>query len=120
MRNHLTPAGIRERLEYLRTQLRGECISYGELVELQDLALHIDPHDTELLEAAGVPENHAEVVSCNQCQMLSINGTPCHETGCPNEGKRWEDGEWVRYVECFECGFDVRAGEACDCQTEED
>lgn len=44
------------RLEYLRSQLRAECISYGELCELQSLAEHIDPGDVELLEAAGVPE----------------------------------------------------------------
>jgi len=44
------------RLEYLRGELRAECISYGELHELQSLAKHIDPHDVELLEAAGVSE----------------------------------------------------------------
>jgi len=21
---------------------------------------------------------------CNQCEMLTINGVACHETGCPN------------------------------------
>jgi hypothetical protein len=47
---------IRERLEALRTELRAERISYGELVELQSLSEHIDPEDVELLEAAGVPE----------------------------------------------------------------
>lgn len=47
---------IRLRLEYMRTQLRAEKISYGELVELQGLAEHIEPGDVELLEAAGVPE----------------------------------------------------------------
>ena len=46
----------RKRLEYLRTQLRAECISYDELHELQSLAKHIDAGDVELLEAAGVPE----------------------------------------------------------------
>ena len=48
---------IKERLEYLRQELRAERISYGELAELQSLAQHIEPGDTELLEAAGVPEN---------------------------------------------------------------
>lgn len=47
---------IKDRLEYLRGELRAERISLGELAELQDLAPHIDPADTELLEAAGVPE----------------------------------------------------------------
>ena len=52
-------ATTRERLEYLRGELRAERISYGELAELQSLAPHIDPADTELLEAAGVPEKPA-------------------------------------------------------------
>ncbi len=46
----------KQRLEYLRDQLRAECISWGELAELQSLADHIEPGDVELLEAAGVPE----------------------------------------------------------------
>jgi hypothetical protein len=45
-----------ERLEYLRTQIRAECISFAEIVELQSLAGEIDPGDVELLEWAGVPE----------------------------------------------------------------
>lgn len=45
------------RLEYLRGELRAGRISYGEIAELQSLAKHIDAGDTELLEAAGVPEN---------------------------------------------------------------
>lgn len=51
---------IRERLEYLRTELREERISYGELAELQSLIPYIDEGDTELLEAAGVPENNTQ------------------------------------------------------------
>ena len=47
---------IKIRLEELRTELQNECISYGELFELQSLAEHIEPGDVELLEAAGVPE----------------------------------------------------------------
>ncbi len=34
---------------------------------------------------------------CTQCQMLMINGIPCHETGCP---EAWKD----KYYECSECG----------------
>jgi len=47
---------ITNRLEYLRGELRGENISYGELAELQSLIPYIDKNDVELLEAAGVPE----------------------------------------------------------------
>lgn len=50
------PAYIADRLEYLRGELRGERISYGEIAELQSLAKYIEPGDVELLEAAGVPE----------------------------------------------------------------
>ena len=44
------------RLEYLRTELRAERISWGELAELESLVPWINPSDLELLEAAGVPE----------------------------------------------------------------
>lgn len=47
---------IKQRLEELRTELRAERISYGELVELQSLVPFIEQGDKELLEAAGVPE----------------------------------------------------------------
>lgn len=52
----MTTKTIKKRLEVLRTELRAERISYGELHELQGLAQHIDSGDVELLEAAGVPE----------------------------------------------------------------
>tara|TARA_R110000803_G_scaffold88299_1_gene155294 strand:- start:167 stop:334 length:168 start_codon:yes stop_codon:yes gene_type:complete len=48
---------IKKRLEELRTELRNECISYGELGELASLAEFIEEDDVELLQAAGVPEN---------------------------------------------------------------
>lgn len=54
-----TTKKIKARLEYLRRELRGERISYGELAELADLKDHIEPGDVELLEAAGVPEEEA-------------------------------------------------------------
>lgn len=47
---------VKQRLEYLREELRDGTMSYGELAELQDLAEYIEPGDVELLEAAGVPE----------------------------------------------------------------
>jgi hypothetical protein len=46
-----------DRLAYLRAEIDAERISYGEIMELQSLAKHIDPKDTILLEWAGVPEN---------------------------------------------------------------
>lgn len=54
---------------------------------------------------------------CDSCEMLSINGIPCHETGCPNSRKTWDADrqEWVLYVPCFICGFDVEQGTVCGC-----
>lgn len=57
---------IRGRLEYLREQIRGECISMGEIAELQGLAEQIDPGDVELLEWAGVPEYPEPCEACGK------------------------------------------------------
>lgn len=48
---------IEQKLDYIRTQIEQECISYGEIVELQSLVEYINPGDTLLLEWAGVPEH---------------------------------------------------------------
>lgn len=47
---------IKDRLEYLRGEIRAERINYGEIAELQSLKAHIEPDDVELLEWAGVEE----------------------------------------------------------------
>jgi hypothetical protein len=47
---------IKKRLEYLRGEIEKECISYGEIAELQGLAQYIDKGDVLLLEWAGVKE----------------------------------------------------------------
>jgi hypothetical protein len=54
---------------------------------------------------------------CDQCEALMINGTFCHETGCPNQRKTFvaERGEWVLFVACRDCGYSVESGTACDC-----
>jgi hypothetical protein len=46
----------KKRLEELRTELRREMISTGELVELQGLSKYIDKDDVELRQAAGLSE----------------------------------------------------------------
>lgn len=43
-------------------------------------------------------------MTCDRCDMVSINGIPCHETGCPNAKKEWNGEEWVKMFECIECG----------------
>jgi hypothetical protein len=42
-------------------------------------------------------EDYEARIKCGQCQMLSINGMACHETGCPNSNKTWsvEENDWV-------------------------
>ena len=47
---------IMKRLEYIRTEIKAERISYSEITELQSLVKYIKPGDVELLEWAGVPE----------------------------------------------------------------
>jgi hypothetical protein len=54
--NRDTDPEIIERLDYFRTQIHLERISYAEIGELGALADHIDASDTVLLEWAGVPE----------------------------------------------------------------
>jgi hypothetical protein len=56
-----------------------------------------------------------KAITCNSCEMLSINGCATHEHGCPNTNARWDSlhGEWVRVRECFECGCGVEEGEIC-------
>ena len=58
-------------------------------------------------------------INCDQCDMMSINGVACHETGCPNGRKTWVEARgWVLYLDCFECGCPVEDGEVCGCQEE--
>jgi len=55
---------------------------------------------------------------CDQCQAANINGVFAHEAGCPNGKKTWQEERqaWVRYVDCFDCGYPVEVGEVCDCR----
>jgi len=39
--------------------------------------------------------------TCDSCQMVTIQGLPCHETGCPDA---WRD-EWR---DCYNCGCEFR------------
>ncbi len=58
-------------------------------------------------------------MNCDQCSAAMINGTFCHEHGCPNAKKTWvpDREQWVRFVECHECGAEIEVGESCDCLT---
>ncbi len=61
-------SGLNERLEYLRGAIEKECISWGELMELQGLAEEglIPDGDVVLLEWAGVPEFGEERVAASR------------------------------------------------------
>lgn len=48
---------------------------------------------------------------CDQCEMLSINGHACHESGCPNRRARWDGETWIKQRVCFDCGCTVDASE---------
>jgi DNA repair ATPase RecN len=48
-----TMQAIKDRLKYLRGEIEAERISYGEIVELQELASYIDPSDTLLMQWTG-------------------------------------------------------------------
>ena len=52
---------------------------------------------------------------CDQCEILSINGLPCHVTGCPNANARWDadSSQWVKQRKCFDCGYTVDADDPC-------
>ncbi|MFA5375932.1 MAG: hypothetical protein WC455_09335 [Dehalococcoidia bacterium] len=68
------PEDIKGRLEYLRSQIRAECISYEEISELQSLAEHIDPDDVELAQWAGIPEFEEEVLTLTDVVTGINNG----------------------------------------------
>lgn len=74
------------RLEYLREQIENECISYGEIAELQSLVEYIEEDDVVLLEWAGVPENKEKMFS--YCEKA-------------DKDTEWKliDGAWL----CLEC-----------------
>lgn len=45
------------------------------------------------------------IASCDYCAATVVNGTPCHEIGCPDEHIDLRTGIG-KLVECFECGWD--------------
>ena len=57
----------------------------------------------------------ARTMRCDSCELLSINGVACHETGCRNARARWDSqsSSWVRQYTCFTCGYAADAGSEC-------
>lgn len=70
---------ITERLESIRRSIEDECVSYGEIAELQSLVEHIDPGDILLLQWAGVPEfeelhegyDESHGPDCKECDRIA-------------------------------------------------
>jgi hypothetical protein len=76
----------KERLEEIREELNDESISYGELVELQELTEFIEEDDVQLLEAAGVPEfEEVPTMSEEQIEMVKEEHGII-EKGNPDDG----------------------------------
>jgi hypothetical protein len=69
---------------------------------------------SETDDASNWPD-YPQPIRCDQCEMLSINGIACHETGCPNMGARWdkESDTWIKQRKCFDCGCTVDADDTC-------
>lgn len=89
---------IKDRLEYIRGELRAEKISYSELAELQILSKYIDKSDMELLEAAGVPEFKEEKgekqkgeqpKKCNYCGYATASQNGFCGDACKSEHENW-------------------------------
>jgi hypothetical protein len=59
---------------------------------------HYDANDTKLAS------NSAKMIKsaggCDQCNMVRINGIPCHEQGCPNQEHK---------CKCDICGYDFNS-----------
>jgi hypothetical protein len=55
-KEYLITKEIEDRFKYLKGEIKKECISYGEIAELQSLAEYIPEDDVLLREWAGIPE----------------------------------------------------------------
>ena len=76
----------KERLEEIRTELDNESISYGELVELEELVEYIEEGDVQLLQAAGVPE-FDDVIPMSEEQIEMVKEEHgIVEKGNPDDG----------------------------------
>lgn len=58
---------------------------------------------------------------CNQCDSTTVNGVYCHESGCPNQDKKYnhESESWESVYTCAECGSEYDSAESAGecCQT---
>jgi hypothetical protein len=113
---------IKQRLEYLRGELRAGRMSYGEVVELQSLAAHIHPGDSELLEAAGVSEDVYRSLQSGvltqiippdfAVQPLKPDDDPPGKATCGHCHLSWDDSISTSYtpVPAGRCPFEAYHG----------
>ena len=91
---------MKERLEYLRAELRSERISTEELIELQSLADFIDKDDVELLEAAGVEEFEATKVEIFNTRVEDLISQIEHLIGLmPDKGDSSTESQKVNLTQ---------------------
>lgn len=103
------------------TELENSATKEEESDEHHEASWRVDSKFADFVEevAADYDEDEDEFEhssrGCDQCQMMRINGTPCHERGCPNMNSRWdaEQAAWVKQRKCFTCGFTVDADDPC-------
>jgi len=103
--------------EWAKNRSKGKSEKKDESEESEE-----EPKEEESKTAARPGARPArQRVRCDQCEMLSINGTATHETGCPNQNSRWDADrqDWVKQRRCGECGMDVDADDPC-CSAEPD
>ncbi len=64
----------------------------------------------EIERIASEIEEYEPRIKCTQCQMLSINGVACHETGCSNSNKIWsvEENDWIEQEVEYESEWSPR------------
>jgi hypothetical protein len=69
-------------------------------------------HDKEETQAKKGSDN----MKCDQCNLAVINGSICHETGCPNTNARYdaESKTWIKQYTCSICGYEHDIGTSCE------
>lgn len=77
----------------------------------------LEAEGDEMYYYVSIYYNLPEHIKCDQCEAAMINGVFCHETGCPNAKKTYdaENGRWVKYVECRECGEEFASCDTHEC-----
>lgn len=98
---------ISERLEYLREQIHAQCISYGEIAELESLREHIPPDDAELHEWAGTPESEFRTMNDEREGGLSMPAYIIAQCACCDRVALGAPGAGGATHLCKECSAET-------------